>query len=85
MPTAPVAPAGDATLSLPAQQREVFEKARASIADAYEKSPTADELMRLWLSGATPWQVMRYFEETILHLSHSELAGDDDDQILVNL
>jgi hypothetical protein len=83
--TPPIASPVINELHVTEQQRATFAKAHASITEAYDKSPSTDELMRMWLSGATPWQVMRYFEESVLHISGSELAGTDDDQILLNL
>ena len=52
------------------------------------KSPTPDELMRIWLASATPWEVMRIFESAVLNLAGSDLMpvpGEDYNQTLLAL
>jgi DNA-binding PadR family transcriptional regulator len=67
--------------------REVFQKARDKITETYGKSPTDEELMRMWLTGASPYQIMRFFEESVLKITGSDLAGtaEDENQVLLNI
>ncbi|MDR2982782.1 MAG: hypothetical protein LBV12_11110 [Puniceicoccales bacterium] len=74
-------------LTITPAHREVFQKARDKITETYGKSPTDEELIRMWLSGASSWDVMRFFEESVLNITGSDLAGtaEEEDQILLKL
>lgn len=72
-------------LSLKVRHRASFYQARDTIVAQYGVSPVPDELMRLWLASATPWQIVRVFEEGILNITGSDLAGTDDDQFMLCL
>jgi hypothetical protein len=65
-------------LALRPHHREHFELARAHLEKTYGKSPPADDLMRLWLAVATPWSIVREFEESDLGSAGSDLVPDDD-------
>jgi hypothetical protein len=70
------------------RHRAVFEQARGHIEKLFGKSPTEDELMRLWLATATPWDVTRIFEGAVLEITGSDLVpspGDDYNQTILSL
>ena len=70
------------------RHRAIFEQSREHIEKMLGKSPTSDELMRLWLATATPWEVTRIFESAVLHLAGSDLMplpGEDYNQTLLSL
>jgi len=89
--TPPPATAGDqaaAPLPLKARHRVTFDQAREQITKMLGKSPTPDELMRLWLATATPWEVTRVFETAVLTLAGSDFIptpGEDYNQTLLGL
>lgn len=75
-------------LAIGEHHRKNFEQAEAHLAKIYGNSPPADDLMRLWLAGAPPWEITRAFEETVLNISGSDLVPDDEGhygQSLLNL
>jgi hypothetical protein len=75
-------------LAIGAHHRKNFEQAEAHLAKTYGKSPPADDLMRLWLAGAPPWEITRLFEESVLNISGSDIIPDDNGhyaQTLLNL
>ena len=82
-PSASDAPADP--LSLKARHRESFDKARDTIILQYGVTPAPDDLMRFWLASAMPWQIVRAFEEGVLEITGSDLAGTDDDQFMLGL
>ena len=94
-PSPPPTPAPAAADSQPAvplplmpRHRAVFEQAREHIEKMLGKSPAPDELMRLWLATATPWDVTRIFEDAVLHLAGSDLMpvpGEDYNQTVLAL
>ncbi|MDF9828527.1 hypothetical protein M2447_002651 [Ereboglobus sp. PH5-10] len=65
-------------LAIGPHHRKNFEQAETHLAKTYGKSPPADDLMRLWLAGAPPWEITRAFEESVLNISGSDLIPDDD-------
>jgi hypothetical protein len=70
------------------RHRAVFEQARDHIEKMLGKSPTPEELMRLWLATATPWDVTRIFESAVLNIAGSDLMpmpGEDYNQTLLAL
>jgi len=70
------------------RHRALFEKAQQQITKMFGKSPTPDELMRLWLATATPWEVTRIFETAVLTLAGSDYIptpGEDYNQTLLGL
>ncbi|OAM88514.1 hypothetical protein OH491_10430 [Termitidicoccus mucosus] len=84
----PVPPPDDAPaepLALKERHRAPFAQARDTLVEQYGVSPAPDELLRLWITTATPWQVVRVFEESVLNLTGSDLAGTGDEQILLGL
>ena len=64
-------------LAIGPHHRTNFEQAEAYLRKTYGKSPPADDLMRLWLAGASPWEITRVFEESVLNISGSGLIPDD--------
>jgi hypothetical protein len=75
-------------LELMTRHRVLFAHARAHIEKLLGKAPDEDDLMRLWLATATPWDVARVFESAVLDLGGSDLLpvpGDDYNQTLLNL
>lgn len=97
-PPAPPAPPGTddksndptavETLAIGAHHRANFEQAHAHLHKTYGKSPPPDDLMRLWLACATPWDITREFEESVLNIAGSDLVPDDNGhyaQTLLNL
>jgi len=77
--------ASAAPLALKEHHRATFTQARDTIAAQYGVTPTSDELMRLWITSAAPWHVVRVFEETVLNITGSDLAGTDDEQFVLCL
>ena len=83
--------AGDqpaAPLPLKTRHRALFEQAQEQITKMFGKSPTPDELMRLWLATATPWEVTRVFETAVLTFAGSDFIptpGADYNQTLLGL
>jgi hypothetical protein len=73
-------PAVAEPLALRPHHREFFEVARLHLEKTHGKCPPTDDLMRLWLATATPWGVIREFEEAILNLSGvgNDLAPEHD-------
>jgi hypothetical protein len=70
------------------RHRAVFGQARGHIEKLLGQSPTEDELMRLWLATATPWDVTRIFESAVLEITGSDLVplpGADYDQTILAL
>jgi len=90
-PASSPATAGDqpaAPLPLKTRHRALFEQAREQIQKMFGKSPTPDELMRLWLATATPWEVTSVFETAVLTLAGSDFIpspGEDYNQTLLGL
>jgi len=82
-PSASDAPAEP--LALKAHHRASFAQARDTIIAHYGVTPTPDELMRLWITSAAPWHIVRVFEETVLSITGSDLAGTDDEQFVLCL
>lgn len=72
-------------LALKARHRAPFTQARDTLVEHYGVSPAPDELLRLWITTATPWQVVRVFEESVLNLTGSDLSGTDDEQFSLGL
>lgn len=70
------------------RHRSIFEQAKAHLEKTLGKSPACDDLMRLWLATATPWDVARVFETAVLDIGGSDmmpLPGEDYNQSLLNL
>ncbi|OAM89983.1 hypothetical protein OH491_16790 [Termitidicoccus mucosus] len=65
-------------LAVGPHHRKNFEQAETHLRKTYGKSPSADDLMRLWLAGAPSWEITRAFEESVLNISGSDLVPDDD-------
>jgi hypothetical protein len=82
-PSASDAP--DEPLALKAHHRPPFVEARDTILAQYGVTPTPDELMRMLLTSVPPWQIVRIFEETVLSITGSDLAGTDDEQFVLCL
>jgi hypothetical protein len=80
VPSRQAVPAVAAPLALRLQHREFFEVARAHLIKTHGKCPPTDDLMRLWLAVATPWTIIREFEEAVLNLSGvgNDLAPQQD-------
>ena len=79
--TPPAPPPGDQPtepLAIGPHHRKNFEQAETHLRKTYGKSPPADDLMRLWLAGAPPWEITRAFEESVLNITGSDLLPDDD-------
>lgn len=77
-------------LALRSHHRDFFEVARIHLEKTHGKCPPTDDLMRLWLAVATPWTIIREFEEAVLNLSGvgNDLAPELDmhyDQGVLNL
>jgi hypothetical protein len=66
------------SLAIGPHHRKNFEQAETHLRKTYGKSPPADDLMRLWLAGAPPWEITRAFEESVLNITGSDLVPDDD-------
>jgi len=82
-PSASDAPAEP--LPLKAHHRPPFIEARDTILAQYGVTPTPDDLMRMLLTSVPPWQIVRIFEETVLSITGSDLAGTDDEQFVLCL
>ncbi len=70
------------------RHRTIFEQARQQLEKSLGKSPTTDDLMRLWLATATAWDVARTFESAVLDIAGSDLMplpGEDYNQSLLAL
>ncbi|OAM90021.1 hypothetical protein OH491_19105 [Termitidicoccus mucosus] len=70
------------------RHRSIFEQAKTHLEKTLGKSPTCEDLMRLWLATATPWDVARVFESAVLDISGSDLLplpGEDYNQSLLAL
>ncbi|AWI08311.1 hypothetical protein [Ereboglobus luteus] len=75
-------------LAIGVHHRASFEQAHSHLEKTYGKSPPPDDLMRLWLACATPWDITREFEESVLNIAGSDLVPDDNGhyaQSLLNL
>ena len=59
------------SLSLPPHLLENFEKAERNIREIYGKSPTAADLLRLWIATATSWEIQTEFERTVMSFKRS--------------
>ena len=70
------------------RHRSIFERAKTHLEKTLGKSATTEELMRLWLATATPWDVARVFESAVLDIAGSDLLplpGGEYDQSLLAL
>jgi hypothetical protein len=73
MPGATMAPA-----EIPPHLLEPFEKAEAYIEKVYGASPTAGDLVRLWIASGTVWNIVTEFERAVLGGEKGTLSPDDE-------
>jgi hypothetical protein len=70
------------------RHRAIFDQAKAQLEKTLGKAPASEDLMRLWLATATPWDVARVFESAVLDISGSDmlpLPGEDYNQSILAL
>lgn len=56
----------------------LYVKTEAIIRKAYRESPSAHELMRFWLTCATPELIIQEFEEAVLGTNASTLLPNEE-------
>jgi len=65
-------------LIITAQHRKPFEEASAYITETYGKSPSPEDLMRLWLSNANLWEIVDALENAVRGMADGDAMPNPD-------